>query len=198
MTGLILASASSARAKLLRDAGVCFEIEPAEIDEAQIKRAAQEAGKSAGECARELAQAKARHISARHTGSLVIGADQLLVCGDEWFDKPPDLAAARAQLQRLRGRTHRLATAACVIESGAVQWQELQYPELTMRTFGASFLDAYIVDESERLLGSVGAYRIEGRGAQLFEKIEGGYFAILGLPLIELLGFLRDRGVLEK
>ena len=194
---IVLASASAARAALLQAAGVDFMIEPAAIDEAPFKEQARAKGWTALECARGLAIAKATRVSAGHPGQLVIGADQLLAAGDEWFDKPRDLAEARTQLQRLRGRSHVLATAVCVALDGDPLWHATSEPRLTMREFSDRFLDAYVAAEGESLLGSVGAYRLEGRGVQLFARISGDHFAVLGLPLIELLGFLRERGVLS-
>jgi septum formation protein len=194
---LILASASVTRARLLRDAGVAFRIEPSGIDEHQIKRASHAAGADPAACALALAVAKARDVSVRHPGALVIGADQLLVTGTEWLDKPADLAAARAQLQHLRGRTHQLATAVCLVRRDVRLWHHISVPSLTMWDFSDAILDHYIGVEGEALLGSVGAYRIEGGGVQLFTAVAGDHFAILGLPLIELLGFLRQHGMLE-
>jgi septum formation protein len=194
---LVLASASAARAALLRAAGVEFDIEPASIDEASFKQEVRAKGWTAAEAARGLAIAKAMRVSDSLPGDLVIGADQLLAAEDEWFDKPRDLAEARAQLLRLRGRTHVLATAVCVAQDGDPVWQTMSAPELTMRHFSDAFLAAYIAAEGDVLLGSVGAYRLEGRGVQLFSRINGDHFAVLGLPLVELLGFLRQRGVVE-
>jgi septum formation protein len=193
---IILASASAARAALLRAAGVDFAIEPASIDEERLKRDGRRDGDSAVECAAALAEAKARCVSNRHPEALVIGADQILAMGSEWYDKPADLAEASAQLRVLRGRTHRLATAVCVAHGGVPAWRATSVPELTMRQFSDAFIEVYIAAEGETLLGSVGAYRLEGRGVLLFARIIGDHFAVLGLPLIELLGFLRERGVL--
>jgi septum formation protein len=196
-TRLILASASTARAAMLRAAGVEFSIVPAALDEAAIKREFRASGRDAVACAQALALAKAREVAAKHPATHVIGADQILVAGDEWFDKPTDLAAAARQIRRLSGRTHVLATAACAVCGTATLWAATAAPKMTMRRVGESFLAGYIAAEGEALLGSVGAYRIEGRGAQLFTQIEGDHFSVLGLPLLELLGFLRGRGLLE-
>jgi septum formation protein len=191
---VILASASPARAGMLKAAGIDFTVDPAEIDEAIAKQAARVAGLTPVDCALRLAEMKAMQVSARHRGALVIGADQILVAGPEWFDKPADIASARDQLVALRGRTHELATGACVVRDGSRLWQAQSRPALTMREFSDMFLDAYLAAEGEVVLGSVGAYRLEGRGIQLFSRIEGDHFAILGLPLVELLGFLRECG----
>jgi septum formation protein len=195
---LILASASTARAAMLRAAAVEFTAIPAAIDEAAIKRHCRDRGKDAPACAMALALAKARAIAAKHPDAIIIGADQILVTGDQWFDKPADLAEAAAQIRRLSGRTHILATAACAVRGDASLWTAAEAPKLTMRHIGESFLHRYIEAEGEAVLGSVGAYRIEGRGAQLFSRIEGDHFSILGLPLLALLGFLRGRGLLGE
>jgi septum formation protein len=195
---IILASASSARARLLRGSGIDFAVEPALIDEAAIKRQFRVDGRSASDCALALAEAKARTVSARHPHGLVIGADQILVCAGAWFDKPADLAAARAQLQALRGRPHLLATAVCASRAGERVWRHACAPQLTMRQFSDAFLDNYFAGEGDAVLSSVGAYRLEARGVQLFDCIDGDHFAILGLPLVELLGFLREFGVLPR
>jgi septum formation protein len=195
---IVLASASTARATVLRAAGIGFTVDPAAIDEAPLKRRMHAAGEPAIACALGLAVEKARHVSVRHADALVIGADQILALGSDWFDKPGDLQQARTQLGRLRGCTHTLATAVCVVRAGEALWRGTSVPQLTMRRFGDSFLDDYIAAEGESLLGSVGAYRLEGRGVQLFSRITGDHFAILGLPLIELLEFLRERGALPR
>ena len=193
---IILASASPTRARLLEAAGVPFTIQPPDIDESPLKLQARETGRVAIECALDLARAKATAVSMRYPEALVISADQLLAAGDEWFDKPADIAAARAQLQRLRGRTHVLATAVCVCHAGERLWHAASMPEMTMRHFSDAFLDDYLAAAGDAVLGSVGAYRIESRGIQLFSRMTGDHFAVLGLPLIELLEFLRSRGAL--
>lgn len=189
---LVLASASAARARLLREAGVEFTIDPADLDEGAVKAAQRRSGANAADCAMALAIAKARAIARCRPHALAIGADQILALGEDWFDKPADLGAARRQLAALRGRTHYLATAVCVCLGEAVLWRAASEPRLTMRDFSDAFLDAYLAQEGEAVLSSVGAYRLEGRGAQLFAVIEGDHFAIQGLPLIEVLAYLRS------
>jgi septum formation protein len=193
---LVLASASATRARVLRGAGVAFEQHASSIEEDGIKREARAAGQSPEAAASALAHAKAAHVAVTMPDVLVIGADQILACGDAWFDKPPDLAAARAQLQTLRGQVHGLATAVVCHAGGKAVWQHVETPRLAMREFSDVFLDRYLAAEGAAVLSSVGAYRLEGMGAQLFARIEGDYFSVLGLPLLPLLGFLRDRGVM--
>jgi septum formation protein len=192
--GFILASASPVRARLLVAAGLELRVEPAAIDEDMVKQAYRAEGRAATYCTLALAEAKAQWVSARHDRAVVIGADQILVCSAEWFDKPKDLGEALVQLRALRGRTHELVTAVCAVQTGTRLWHTVVRPQLTMRDFSGTFLDDYIAAEGDEILGSVGAYRLEGRGVQLFERIEGDHFAILGLPLLELLGFLRNSG----
>lgn len=195
---LILASGSTARATLLRAAGVEFTAIPAAIDEAAIKRQYRDAGNDALTCATALALAKARAVAAQYPDAVVIGADQILVADGEWFDKPTTLGEAAAQLRLLSGRSHILATAVTAVADDSCLWTAMAAPKLTMRRIGESFLAEYIAIEGEAVLGSVGAYRIEGRGVQLFSRIEGDFFSILGLPLVDLLGFLRARGLLGE
>ena len=195
---LLLATASAARRAVLAAAGLRFTAEAAAVDEAAIKESARAEGIPPGEAAMLLAEAKAQRIARRHPEALVIGADQLLVCDGRWFDKPPDMAAARAQLLALRGRPHELMTAMVCWRGGQRVWQHLARPRLTMRDFSEEFLDAYLAAEGEAVLGSVGAYRLEGIGVQLFDAVEGEHSAILGLPLLPLLGFLRQHGVLIR
>ena len=189
---LVLASQSATRAALLRAAGVPFEARPASVDEDAVKRSCQAEGASAGDAALLLAGLKARRI--REPGALVIGADQILVCEGTWFDKPEAMDGARAHLLALRGRTHTLMTGVVCYRDGVEVWRHLAQPRLRMRAFSDVFLDEYLAQEGNAVLGSVGAYRIEGLGVQLFDSVEGEHGAILGLPMLALLGFLRGCG----
>ncbi len=192
---LILASASPSRRQMLHNAGLAFEVAPAGVDEDEVKRslAAERAG--GRDIATTLAELKAVAVSRRRPEALVIGADSTLACEGTLFDKPPTLAAARSQLQALRGRTHELVSAAVVARGGARIWQETRAGRLTMRPFSDAFLDAYLARTGEAICGSVGAYHLEGLGAHLFSRIDGDYFTILGLPLLPLLVFLADHGI---
>ena len=191
---VILASQSPARAAVLQAAGLRFEVRPARIDEAAIKLAMQSEGAGVDETAMRLAELKAARIT--DPGALVISADQLLVCGGIWFDKPADMAGARAHLQALRGRTHTLVTALACQRGGTIIWRHTAHPTLRMRGFSDEFLEAYLEVEGDAVLSSVGAYRLEALGIHLFEAVDGEHAAILGLPILPLLGFLRQHGVL--
>jgi septum formation protein len=198
---LLLASSSATRRTLLERAGLAFEAVPAAVDEAALKEACQAEAIPPEDAAIILAEAKAERIARRRPEALVLGCDQLLVCTmedgtDRWFDKPADLLAARGHLQALRGRTHRLVTATVAWRNGERIWQDVTIPRLAMRGFSDAFLDAYLAAEGEALCASVGAYRLEGLGVHLFSRVEGEHSAILGLPLMPLLRFLRGHGVL--
>lgn len=193
---LVLASQSAARHALLAQAGLDFEAVPAAVDEAAIRESARAEGLPAAEAATLLADAKAARVARRAPEAVVIGADQILVCDGEWFEKPPDLAAARRQLLRLRGRAHELATAVVVWREGARAWHHVATPRLVMRAFSEAFLDAYLAREAAFVTRSVGAYRIEGMGIQLMREVRGEHAAILGLPLLPLLAYLRESGVI--
>lgn len=195
---LVLASSSATRRALLEAAALRFEAIAAAVDEAAIKESAQAEGIPPAEAALILADAKAQRVARKDPEALVIGCDQLLVCGDRWFDKPADPEAARAQLLALRGRTHELVTATVCWRHGARVWQDVSVPRLVMRDFSDAFLDAYLAAEGERVTASVGAYRLEGLGVHLFARLSGEHSAILGLPLLPLLGFLRQHGVLAS
>ena len=193
---LILASASSARASLLRAAGLRFDVRPAHIDEAEVRRRASAAHLAASATALELARLKAEHVARLEPDALVIGCDQLLVLRTQWFEKPVDLETARVQLLALRNETHTLVTAVVCQQREKTLWQHVAEPRLTMRDFSDAFLEKYLSVERDHVTASVGAYRLEGPGINLFESITGEYSAILGLPLLPLLGFLRAHGVL--
>jgi septum formation protein len=195
---VVLASASAARAQLLRAAGVPFEQRPAPVDELSLKEALCAEGVAAGDAAIALAELKAQRIASQMPEAIVLGADQILICEDRWFDKPQDRAEARAQLNALAGKWHELATAVVAFRGGVRVWQHLAAPRLWLRTCSAAFLDAYLEAVGDAALASVGGYQIEGLGAQLCARTQGDPFAVLGLPLLELLEFLREQGVLLR
>ncbi|WP_280950404.1 Maf family protein [Rhodomicrobium vannielii] len=185
---------------MMRGAGLTFRQVPADIDERAI-----EAGMASGldplpapELAVRLAVAKAKSVSARHPETLVIGADQVMECGGVIFHKPADIAAARVQLLALRGRTHRLCCGLAVALGGRCLWDHLDEAKLEMRAFSEQFLDAYLDMEGEAVLQSVGGYRIEGPGVQLFRHISGDHFTIIGLPIMTLLAYLRECGAVAE
>ena len=195
----MLASASRARRELLAAAGVAFTVEPADVDEPAIRRKLAKMGEAGPlQVAEILARAKAEDVSRKHGGSLVIGADQVLALGSEILSKPADAGAARASLLHLKGRTHELHSAVALAEAGAVAWSHVATARLTMRDFSDAFLDEYVRRAGDRIGHSVGAYELEGLGVQLFERIEGDYFTILGLPLLPLLSELRERGRISQ
>ena len=194
---LILASQSQARRAILAGAGLAFQALTPPVDEETVKESLRAAGAGARELAETLAELKAQRVSMKHPGALVIGCDQTLDCNGVLFDKPIDLDHARAHLQALSGHEHHLHAAICVAFNGSRIWHHNAVAKLTMRKLSADFLDWYCAAEGEALLTSVGAYRLEGLGAQLFSKVEGDYFTILGLPLLPLLDFLRLRGTIK-
>lgn len=195
---VVLASASEARRTILSRAAVAFVRDAARIDESEIKPSLKAEGASAMQAAETLAELKARHVSRRHDGALVIGADQLLECGGIWFEKPRDMDEAAAHLQALAGKRHILETAVCVLRDGTRLWHHNARAVLHMRPFSDDFIRSYLAAAGESVLNSVGAYRLEGPGAQLFQHIEGDYFTILGLPLLPLLAFLRAHEVVPE
>lgn len=195
---LVLASGSAIRAALLRGAGIDFQIDAADLDEAAVREAVRADGGDAGAAAAALADEKAVLVSRRHPGALVIGADQILDCGGVWFDKPLDMAAARDDLMALRGRDHVQRSAVSVARDGATLWRHGEAACLTMRRFSDDFLEDHLAAAGEAILTSAGAYQLEGPGVQLFSAIEGDYFTILGLPLLPLLEYLRGQGVVGE
>ncbi len=186
---LILASTSAMRKALLAGAGLQFESSPAPIDE-RVEEASV-LGKGPAAVARHLAEVKAVSVSRLHPDRIVIGADQTLSLDGEIFHKPADLDAARRQLSRLCGKTHRLSCGIALARGGVVLWSEIATADLTMRAFSDAERDAILDEEGPLALGSVGAYRLEGPSVRLFDRIEGDYFTILGLPLLPLLAALR-------
>ena len=193
---LTLASTSSARRAVLAGAGVAFEAVSPGVDEEAAKAHLLAAGADPRAVAQALAEEKALAVSRLRPG-LVIGADQTLELDGALYDKVASLAAAGERLRELSGKTHRLHAALAVARDGAVVWRETQSPNLTMRALSDAFIEAYLAQEGEAALWSVGCYRLEGQGVQLFERIEGDYFAILGLPLMGLLDLLRREGELS-
>lgn len=190
-----LASKSAARSAILRGAGVLFATEDSGVDEDVLKTDLLARGAGPAEIAAALAREKALAVSRRRPG-LIIGADQTLDFEGRLHDKPVDLAEAAARLRAMRGRTHALHAAVAVAREGDVLWETLSTAELAMRAFSDAFLAHYLEADAEALLSSVGAYRLEGPGVQLFSEIRGDYFTILGLPLTGLLDLLRREGVL--
>jgi septum formation protein len=189
---MILASQSQTRKALLEQAGLHFCTTPSAIDERALEQGTIEAGGDGRDVALLLAQRKAADVSARHPNALVIGADQTLSLGTELLHKPADRIAAANQLDRLRGKTHRLNAGVALVRNGQMLWSDVQMAELTMREFTASERDAVLAREGDAILSSVGGYRLEGPSIQLFETVSGDYFTILGLPLLPLLAALRE------
>lgn len=192
---IILASGSASRKALLAGAGVLAETVKPLIDEESAKAAMRAEGVSIRDQAMALAELKALKVSSQRPG-LVIGGDQMLALGERAFDKPADLANARRHLEALSGQSHRLETAIVIAQDGAIVWKHLARPKLTMRALSEDFISSYLERTGEDVLSTVGGYKLEGLGSQLFTAIEGDYFSILGLPLLPLLDYLRTRGVL--
>ncbi|HYJ59492.1 MAG TPA: Maf family nucleotide pyrophosphatase [Methyloceanibacter sp.] len=195
---LILASASRSRAKLLEAAGLAFIVEPPGLDEAAMRQAISgERSLDPHDIAEVLARAKAEAVSDLPAKAYVIGGDQVLELDGAVLSKPDSMEAARSQLLDLRGKTHTLHTSVAVATNGEAIWAETAIASLTMRKLSPEFIGRYLAAAGEEVLGSVGAYQLEGLGVQLFERIDGDYFSILGLPLIPLLDTLRREGVIE-
>lgn len=191
---LVLASRSGARRLLLEATGISLEVQPADIDERAIEGSA--LSLAPGAVAQLLSRAKAAAVARAKPGRLILGADQVASCGSQRFSKPADRGAARAQLRALSGRGHELHSAITFAQDATVLFEHVEVARMTMRAFSDRFLDAYLDAAGSAATASVGAYQIEGLGIQLFERIEGDYFTILGLPLIPALDFLRRRGCL--
>ena len=194
---IILASGSAIRRQIMEGAGLDFEVVVKPVDEAAIKASMLAEGSSIRDIADALAEAKSRKVSMVEPG-LVIGADQIMEMDGQFFDKPSTIEEARARLLDMRGKTHRLVGAVVICENGQPVWRHMSKTVLSVREFGDAFLDDYIKAEGELLTKSVGAYRFEGRGSQLFSQVDGDFFSILGLSLLPVLDYLRERGAISK
>ncbi|MEQ3627428.1 MAG: Maf family protein [Hyphomonas sp.] len=192
---IILASGSQSRRAVLTAAGIEADTIKPNVDEDAAKASFRASDMKVRDQAMQLAELKSVKISMREPG-LVIGCDQMLSLDGEAFDKPVDLADARNHLVKLSGKAHTLETAIVISEEGKPVWRYLARPKLTVRSLSDAFIDTYVEAVGEPLLSTVGAYQLEGLGAQLFTRIDGDYFSILGLPLLPLLDYLRTRGVL--
>ena len=191
----ILASASASRREILTAARIPFEAIASDVDEESVKQEALKSRATPQTLAAMLAEQKALAVGRAHPDALTLGADQLLVCEGKIFSKAGSVSEARSTLKFFRGRKHQLIGALALAQRGEIVWRHIETSELWVRDFSDSFLEAYLAEEGEALLGSVGCYRIEAMGAQLFEKIAGDQFAIRGLPLFPLLAALRERGI---
>ncbi|HEX4027226.1 MAG TPA: Maf family protein [Rhizomicrobium sp.] len=195
---LVLASGSESRKKLLTAAGVRFTTDPAGLDEVALMRSLVQRGADAVKVASELAGQKALSVSLRHPGRLVLGGDSVIGFGGAFLGKCTSLAEARALLHKLSSKEHLLVSAAALARDGDVLWTHANLCHMFMRSLSHKFLDDYVAQEGPAILASVGCYHFEGRGAQLFDKVEGDYFSVLGLPLLPVLAELRREGVLEQ
>jgi septum formation protein len=197
MTPLILASQSPFRRMLMENAGLAFETLAAEIDERVVEAALAERNPTPPQVAEALAIEKAQDVASRSPGALVIGSDQTLSLDGRVFHKPADMAAAKLHLMAMSGRTHALNCGIALVRDGQMLWSHVSIAHLTMRPLSAAFIDRHLARVGERVLASVGAYQLEGEGVQLFERIDGDYFTILGLPLLPLLAKLRELGAID-
>ncbi|MFB9982302.1 Maf-like protein [Mesorhizobium kowhaii] len=194
---IILASGSPFRKAMLVNAGVDVEAVAADVDERALEAPLQDSGVSPEDVALVLAEAKATEVSERRPGALVLGCDQTLSLGDEVFHKPADMEGARRHLLALSGKTHQLNSAAVLVRDGQVLWRHVGIASMTMRKLDPAFIGRHLARVGAKALASVGAYQVEGEGIELFEKIEGDHFTIVGLPLLPLLAELRDLGAID-
>ena len=192
---LVLASASPFRKALLSNAGLSFDIEPATVDERAIEETLD--GVEAEDIALILAEAKAQDVSERKPGALVIGSDQTLSLGGDVFHKPANMDEARRRLLALSGRTHELNSAVVLAKDGETIWRHVSVARLTMRKLDPAFIGWHLSNVGDQVLSSVGAYQLEGEGIQLFERFDGDYFTIIGLPILPLLAQLRELGAID-
>lgn len=193
---IVLASGSASRRAMLQGAGVQFQVQTAAVDETAVKDAMADETNNPARVAEVLAELKATRVSARYPGLIVLGADQMLDCDGQWFDKPQNRDQARQQLRQLRDKTHRLTSSVVAVRDGQRLWSHSEQAQLTMRRFSDQFLDHYLTQAGDDILSCVGAYQLEGLGSQLFLQIQGDYFTILGMPLLAVLDFLRENGEL--
>lgn len=194
---IILASASPFRQAMLRHAGVDFRSVPATLDERAVEAPLVDSGATPEEVALVLAEAKAVNVSERNPGALVLGSDQTLSLDDKVLHKVQNMEEARRRLLALSGKTHHLNTAAVLARDGQVLWRDVAVARMTMRKLDPAFIGRHLARVGEKALSSVGAYQIEGEGIQLFDSIEGDFFAIVGLPLLPVLAALRDQGAID-
>lgn len=192
---LILASGSVVRQTLLKNAGLIFDAKPAKVDEREVEQNLPERQRDPISIARHLAVAKAQDVSANHPNVYVIGCDQTMSLGERVFHKASSLEEARSTLETLRGKTHALNSAVCLVKDGEVLWETVASAKLHVRQFSEEWLNQYLIRNGASILSSVGCYQLEGEGVQLFERIDGDYFTILGLPLLPLLEALREQGI---
>ncbi|GAB5487591.1 MAG: nucleoside triphosphate pyrophosphatase [Parasphingorhabdus sp.] len=196
---LILASESRARKKMLESAGVVLKALAPNVDEDALRAGLNAGGVTARKLAVALAEAKAVRLSARTGGALVLGGDQVLALEDgTMLSKPVDKSEAKAHLVRMSGSKHKLFSAAVIAEAGSEVWRHIGVATMTMRDLSEEFIDHYVENEWDEIRYCVGCYEIEGRGAQLFSDIEGSQFTIMGLPMLEILEYLRERGLIPS
>ncbi len=188
---LVLASGSKMRAQMLENAGLTFDVCAAAIDETAIKQSMRLEGASVEQVAESLSELKACRISMKYPDAYVIGSDQMLALGADWLDKPETISDVRHHLQKLSGTAHELISSVVVVKDGQRIWHHTDQARLKVRVLSSDFIEAYVSTVGQDVLSSVGAYQLEGKGAQLFSKIDGDYFTILGMPLLPLLDFMR-------
>ncbi|MFS8047172.1 Maf-like protein [Rhizobium sp. BR 314] len=194
---LILASSSPFRRMLMENAGLHFQAIAANIDERAIEAPLEKNGANPDAVALVLAKAKAKEVSDRFPNSLIIGSDQTMSLGEQVFHKPKSMADAENHLKTLSGKTHRLNSAMALARNGDIIWEHVSHANLTMRALSSDFIHRYLNRVGDKALSSVGAYQLEGEGIQLFSKIDGDYFTIIGLPMLPLLEKLRELGTID-
>lgn len=196
---IVLASTSASRQKLLDGAGIQHSVAPSKVDEEEVKQSMRAAGRTSIELAEALAELKATTISRKQPGKLVLGADQILDCDGKTFDKACNSSRAAEQLRFLRGKSHQLISYAVIVQDSVRVWSAVDKARVTIRSdLSDQFIDNYITRCGPDILSTVGVYKAESLGVQLFSKIEGSHYTILGLPLLSLLGYLRETGILDK